>query len=263
MTITSATHSVQSQAGRTDIGSIADSTVWLLEDVSIATDNQAEIKTTTSFHSIMGQQLLDFFLNQIAELAKQHKGAVIEVYWLPGHQGIPGNKEADKSAKQAATQQHKFMRLLPSILHLHLLHRKSTCKTTYIKQLRGYISSLFHESLRYDKMHMVDPTAPSANYRELTTGLPCCQSSILIQLHAGHAQLNCHLHNIEAAPTPICLACNAKEETIWHFLLSCMAYAKHWQPLINILQWDALNISKLLSDPMCCRKWQLVIATSQ
>ena len=36
-----------------------------LEDISIITDNQAAIKATTSFCSTPGQQLLDFFLNQM------------------------------------------------------------------------------------------------------------------------------------------------------------------------------------------------------
>ena len=41
-----------------------------LEDASITTDNQATIKATTSFRSTPGQQLLDFFLNKMTELAK-------------------------------------------------------------------------------------------------------------------------------------------------------------------------------------------------
>ena len=234
MTITSAPlrirqapHSVQSQAGRTNISSSTDPTVWLFEGVSITSDNRAAIKATISFHSIPGQQLLNFFLNQMTELAKWRKGVPIKVYWIPGHRGIPGNEEADKLAKQAATQQCKIKPLLPSILCSHLPHSKYACKTTYIKQLKSHIISLFHESLKYDKMHAINPKAPSANYRELTTGLLCCQSIILIQLHTGHTQLNCHFHNIGVVPTPMCPAYNAKEETVWYFLLSCMAYTKH------------------------------------
>lgn len=113
-----------------------------------------------------------------------------------------------------ATMNNSKLPLLPSILHLHLPHSKSACKTTYVKQLRGYISALFHRSPRYDKMHVIDPKAPLANYRELTTGLLHPQSSILIQLCTGHIQLNHHHCNIGAAPTLMCPACDVKEETV-------------------------------------------------
>ena len=41
-----------------------------LEDVSIAIENQAVIKVMTNHHSAPGQQLTDFFLNQMTEIAR-------------------------------------------------------------------------------------------------------------------------------------------------------------------------------------------------
>ena len=103
--------------------------------------------------------------------------------------------------KQAAKQLCDFTPTLPPILHSLLPHNKSARKTTYTKQRKKEQQALFHASPRYDKMHAIDPKAPSSDYREITTDLSRHQSSILIQLRTGHAQLNQHLHNIGATTT--------------------------------------------------------------
>ena len=87
-----------------------------LEDVSIAIDNQVAIKAMTNHSSAPGQQLTDFFLNQMTKIARQHQGVPIKIRWIPGHKGSLGNKEADKLAKQAAMQQGNTSLIIPSIL---------------------------------------------------------------------------------------------------------------------------------------------------
>ena len=67
-----------------------------LEDTTIAIDNQAAIKATASHKSGPGQQLIDLLHNSMSGIAKQHRGAPIKIYWIPGHKGIPGNEEVDK-----------------------------------------------------------------------------------------------------------------------------------------------------------------------
>ena len=75
---------------------------------------------------------------------------------------------------------------------------------------------------------MIDPKVPSSDYRELTVGLKWPQYSILILLCTGHMQLNQHLYNIGTTAMPIGPACNRKEETVQHYLLSCIAHEKKW-----------------------------------
>ena len=111
-----------------------------LEDGTIAIDNQAAAKAITNFCSAPGQHLIDFFLKQMSGLANRHKGVSFEIYWIPAHQGIPGNEEADKLAKQAAKQQCDFTPSLPAILHAPLPHRKSARKTALTGQLKEKIT---------------------------------------------------------------------------------------------------------------------------
>ena len=199
-----------------------------LEDVSITIDNQAAIKVMTNHCSTPGPQLIDFFLNQMTEIARQHQGVPIKIHWIPGHKEILGNEEAEKLAKQAAMQQGDTASIIPSILRLSLPHSKTAHKTNFYKQIKEDAGNNFQKSTRYDRMHVINPKAPSHNYRELTATLTQCQSSILMELCTGHTQLNRHLYNIGTTATPICPTCNRQEETVRHYLLSCMAHVQHW-----------------------------------
>ena len=183
--------------------------------------------------------------------------------WIPSHKEILGDEEADKLDKQASMQQGNTSPIIPSILRLSLPHSKTACKTDFYKRIKEDASNNFRKSTRYDRMHTINPKAPSHDYRELMATLTRHQSSILMQLCTGHAQLNRHLYNIGATATPICPACNRQEETVQHYLLSWMAHTQHHQVLINMLQRDALHISKLLSDPTCVPHTLNYIATTQ
>jgi ribonuclease HI len=71
-----------------------------LEDGTIAIDNQAAVKALNSFKSAPGQQLINYFLNQMQQLKDRVQGVPFEVYWVPGHKGVTSNEEADKLAKR-------------------------------------------------------------------------------------------------------------------------------------------------------------------
>src|SRR5882762_5844469 len=73
------------------------------------------------------------------------------------------------------------------------------------------------------------------------------QSSLLFQLHTHHIPLNLHLHHINKTESPCCPTCNALQETIYRFLLECLAYNTHQEPLQH--QWKHLSqdIAYLLS----------------
>ena len=101
-----------------------------LEDITIAIDNQAATKVTTNHRSAPGHQLIDFFHNQMSELAKWHQGVPIKIHWIPSHKGILGNEEVDKLAKQAMKQQGNPPPMLPSIFVRVTLKLKETLLVT-------------------------------------------------------------------------------------------------------------------------------------
>ena len=142
-----------------------------LEDATIAIDNQAAIKTMTNHKSGPGQQLIDLFHNQMSGLAKQHQGVPIKIHWIPGHKGIPGNKEADKLAKQAAKQCSNPSLRLPSIYHSPLPCSKTASNANFAWLFKKDAHALFQKSLRYNRIHVIDPKAPLSDYRILTEDL--------------------------------------------------------------------------------------------
>ena len=153
-----------------------------LEDATIAIDNQAAIKATMSHKSGPGQQLTNLFHNQMSGIAKQHRGVPIKIYWVPGHKGIPGNEEADKLAKQAVKQRSNPSLRLPSIYHSPLPCSKTASKANFARLLKKDACALFQKSPRYNRIHTIDPKAPSSNYKIITEGLTQHQSRILMQL---------------------------------------------------------------------------------
>ena len=153
-----------------------------LEDTTIAVDNQAAIKAMMSHKSGPGQQLIDLFHNHMSGIAKQHRGVPIKIYWIPGHKGIPGNEEADKLAKQAVKQCSDPSLRLPSIYHSPLPCSKTASKANFARLLKKDAHALFQKLPRYNRIHAIDPKAPSSNYKILTEDLTQHQSSILMQL---------------------------------------------------------------------------------
>ena len=222
-----------------------------LEDVTIAIDNQAAIKALNSFQSLPGQYLVDQFLWQIHKVAKQHHHAPLEVHWVPGHKGIKGNEIADKLEKQTAEEHSSPALILPQLPNSLLPTSKLALKTPHTKQQKKEATSLFVDSPRYCKLQQINPTVLSSDFCKLVATLPYQQSSILVQLWTSHVQLWRYLYNISSVGTPLCPSCTQKEETLWNFLLTCTAYMEQHQHMINTLRCNALDLAKLLSDPVC------------
>jgi hypothetical protein len=74
-------------------------------------------------------------------------------------------------------------------------------------------------------MKHIDPTMPSRKYIKATSGLTCCQTSILTQFHTGHIPLNKHLHHINKSESPDCPHCPNILEDATHLLFHCNRYA--------------------------------------
>ena len=161
-----------------------------LEDTTITIDNQAVITATTNHCSAPGQQLTDVFLTQMTEIARQHQGVPIKIHCIPSHKIILGNKEADRLAKQAAKQQGIVSSITPHILHSPLAHSKTACKTNFSMCIKKAACINFQKLTRFNRIHAIDPKAPSHNYRKLAEGLTQCHSGILMQLRtsrSGHS----------------------------------------------------------------------------
>ena len=68
-------------------------------------DSQAAIQATMSNKPAPGHYLLDEVHKQYCILRKMRGNMDMVIRWSPGHSGIPGNKAADKAAREAAEGQ--------------------------------------------------------------------------------------------------------------------------------------------------------------
>jgi ribonuclease HI len=72
-------------------------------NVHIFTDNQSAIQTIDSPKRQSGQYIVKKILDIIDRVHKTKPTCNIHIEWVPGHENIEGNEQADQAAKTAAT----------------------------------------------------------------------------------------------------------------------------------------------------------------
>ena len=70
-----------------------------IKTVTMFTDNQAAIRSSSNLTGQSGQQILRYIVNSIDNLRR--KDIEVELHWVPAHLDIEGNERADAAAKQA------------------------------------------------------------------------------------------------------------------------------------------------------------------
>jgi ribonuclease HI len=210
--------------------------------VSIYIDNQAIVKASVRPKASSGQHLL----YELSTRANNSQAA-IDIRWISSHSGVPGNKKADKLAKEAAEGRASRRADLPSLLRKPLPVNASSSKQHYLASLKRAWRANWLHSPRKDKMDRMDDTFPFTKYHKRQDALSRAHASLLMQVRSGHLPLNFYLHRIRKAESKRCQACsleqgdNTPTETIQHFLYDCEAYANQRKSLLRSI--GASNIA--------------------
>ena len=196
--------------------------------VVICTDSKSAVCALAAQHN-SAHPIID----QIRKLIN-NSNKDIEILWIPGHCGIPGNEKVDKCAKEILQDQPQNDIPCPASDYLNHLH--SSFRATL--QLVWDLNPHYH-------LHQIKPRMghwPSSNRN---TKL---QEIILARLRVGHTSLT-HYHIFEHSPPPICHRCGCRY-TIDHFLLRCPVYDSARHPLIRYTATNRLplTLSVLLGD---------------
>lgn len=210
-------------------------------------DNQASILATKSTKPAPGHYLVDLFHAKYLQAKKKHKHMNLTVKWIPSHEEVEGNEEADRQAKLAAQGNSSPDALLPAQLRKTLPYSKSAVLMTKTKQIKQQAAAVLRASKQWNHIRTIDPTLPSKRFKKIVDKLSRTQATLYIQLRTGHAPLNKHLYNIKCADTPLCIACNNAHETIHHYLLTCPAYELARTTLTYTLGREARSLQALLS----------------
>ncbi|EIW77851.1 hypothetical protein CONPUDRAFT_37170, partial [Coniophora puteana RWD-64-598 SS2] len=107
--------------------------------VAVYVDSQAALQALREPSSTSpGHYLIPPIWRQAKKISTEMTGTEIEMVWLAGHKGIRGNEEADKAAKDAATEGKRANenRKLPNHLKGELPASVSALKQNLKKRIK-------------------------------------------------------------------------------------------------------------------------------
>jgi hypothetical protein len=206
---------------------------------TIFTDSQAAIKSIRHPGRASGLQILSRILQAIEDLST----LPVTIRWIPGHEGILGNEEADKAAKNAAEmgrlgvaarfglqdadQAAQIPSLAPGMppgIYAPDICRLAAAMKATIR--RG--AKIAWERVWASNSITAGPTrrlvrAPSKGLLRVYRGLQKALSSVMVQMRTGRIGLSGFLAKIGIHESARC-GCDEGIQTPKHVLLECEFY---------------------------------------
>ena len=118
-----------------------------VEATTIGADSQAAIRAMSNTRGKPGQHLVDQLHKKVEEVHSRHGSNVVEIWWIPGHEGIRENERADEEAKRAARGDSSPADLLPHTCSRTIPTSRSAARQSHPKKIKGDAASMFIESL--------------------------------------------------------------------------------------------------------------------
>lgn len=220
-----------------------------INKASIALDNTAAIQASTLHSSAPGCCLTDVFHRQLEKLKCAHPGLRLTLRWVPGHDNIPGNENADAAVKEAAAGRSSPSPQLPLPLRRPLPLSASRARQNFATELQRRASARWKVSRRGIRMMEIDSKLPLAKYDELIRSLPRRHANLLLQLCTSHVPLNKHLARIGRVLSETCPMCGEAAGTVAHFLLACPSFAMNRATHYAPLGFSGRRLKVLLNSP--------------
>lgn len=141
--------------------------------------------------------------------------------WVPGHEEIKGNEEADEEAAKAITEGDRKSEHLAYLQDMPISRSAARQEMEAILKKRAVEN--WQSSLRYQKMKEIDETLPGPSFMRTTD-------------------------KIGKSETPICPACEMETETAAHFLCRCPRYDTHRVKIQRHFKRHTITKNQLLSS---------------
>jgi ribonuclease HI len=219
----------------------------------IYADTQAAIQGINKPSRQSGQAHLISAINEIQALKDQRQMAV-EIKWVPGHEGVKGNEEADEAAKEAAKSEGIGVRITKStqkpLKSARLVCIKRELTDVWNKTWQANPQSPHrHDSSQHLRGITRKPNALRGAKLYKAVTLTRHQASQLAQLRTGHCSVNQYLHRFGHVESPLCECGSGATETVKHFLLNCPRYDKQRARLLKEVGICGMRMDTLLGRP--------------
>ena len=154
------------------------------------------------------------------------QGRQVQIWWVPGHQGIAGNEHADSAARAA------------------LEESRTTAGEFFVSRamLEGAVRQWYHGQVRSQERSIrgmiLEPTEEVIIHTDLgwTEAMPSRFMAARVgQFLTGHFPTGVFLHRFGHLPSPLCEDCGVLD-TRGHLLLDCPRWAFHRERLKEWLQ---------------------------
>jgi ribonuclease HI len=208
-------------------------------NVHIFTDNQATIQTIESPGRQSGQYIIKGILDIIDRIYTIKPTCNIHIEWVPGHENIDGNEQADRAAKAAANSINP-----QSKIRMRSAQKRSIQTMTKTKwETEWKTGRKTAKRLRNMSQHPGTSTG-----LKLYGAMQKRKHVVWIsRLRTGHCHLNEYLHRFKIIETSEC-ECGARKETVEHFLLNCELYDEERDKLRRKVGVQGMRTSVLLGD---------------
>jgi ribonuclease HI len=183
------------------------------QNIAICSDSQAALRAVCANRT--RSALVDECASALSRLAESN---AVELIWVPGHSGIPGNEQADELARQGAEE--AAMGPEP-VLGIARGQVNAALNAWAVEQLRKEWTEV--EGCRQSKMMLTGPK-PSNTHRLLGKGRTAISG--LVGILTGHCRLKRHLALLGIENSPLCPGCGEEDETSFHFLARCEALGR-------------------------------------
>lgn len=164
--------------------------------------------------------------------------------WIPSHCGLQGNEKADEVAKIATNMHPVPSRELTLTSCMAASHR--TLRHRWVEKWNDEPTGRHLYSL------LKEP-----NNTNIYRNLPRNVASFASRARIGHIVTQSYLFRFQLTESPLCLVCQAEEETLQHILLNCTKNLDVRDELKRRLHPDC-TLRRILMEPTHWRLARLV-----